>query len=792
MAGEVKKNKVVPLAAEACRWRCDPQKLGFSSTEEVTADERILGQDEAVEALEFGLRNRFKGDNIFVRGLSGYGRMSLINETINQIAPNNLEVPDYLYVHNFEESDKPNLISLPPGLGKEFRNAMDDFSDFAQSELPAYLSSDVVQSKRKELIESTQRKLQELGQPLDQRLRDAGLTLVPMQVGHNVVPMILPVINGNPVTFEEIQKQRLEGRLSEEEFQHLTRRIGGFEKELAELGEQITAVQIKQEQDLRQLFADEARHYVVNRINAVKSRFDFPEVEEYLEQVLNDLINQRLLNDAGDFSRLYRVNLVSTHVVGERPPVVSVTNPTLLNLVGSIDTEFVSGAGFSRTDHLMIKPGALLQANGGFLVVDAREIISEPGAWSILLRTLKTGMFELTQLDPFGVLFSHRLKPEPIPVDIKVILVGDPETHYILDQYEPRFATQFKILADFSDTFGRDDEGFRTYANMLARLAKRDDLNHFRSDAVAMLIEHGARICAQKNRLTSKLGRIADIAREASFLSREKNRTLVEADDVVLSINKGRQRGDLPSRRFRRLITEGSVRIETSGSKIGQINGLAVTSAGPQIYGFPMRVTATVGPGNAGMINIERESELSGAIHTKGFMILSGLLRHVLRLDHPMAFSASIAFEQSYGGIDGDSASVAEFCALLSALTGLPLRQDLAVTSAVDQKGNILPVGSVTEKVEGFFDVCNNRASEGSTGVVIPCGNSEELMLRMDVVDAIVEERFKVYCVETIQQAVELFTGMEFGDLDDPAEGSVLHIARSKAHDFWLSARKKD
>ncbi len=780
------------LEAKDCRWRCDPASLGVTSTEEITPDERILGQDEAVEALKFGLKNRFKGDNIFVRGLSGFGRMSLIDQTINEIAPEKIDVPDHCYVHNFEEPDKPRLISLPAGLGRGFRIAMDEFSDFAQTELPAYLSSDIVKSKRKEVTDTTQRYLQELGRPLDKRLGEAGLTLVPMQIGQNIVPMILPVINGNPVTFEELQKMRLEGGISETDFQALTEKIASFEQELAELSEQITTVQIQQDQKLRELFADEARRYVVNRISVIKNRFNIPAVADFLDQILNDLINRRLMTDVGDFSRLYRVNLVSGHQTGDRPPVVSIANPTLVNLVGTIDAELVPGAGMSRSDHLMIKPGALLQANGGFLIADAREVISEPGAWSVLLRTLKTGMFELTQIDPFGLWLTQRLKPEPIPVDIKVILVGDPETHYILDQFEPRFSTQFKVLADFSDTFSRDAEGFKTYANMLSRLVKRDSLNHFSAGAIAMLIEHGARICAQKGRLTSKLGRVADIAREASFISNENNGSLVEAGDVVSSIQRTRARGDLPSRRFRRLITEGSVRIETTGSAVGQINGLAVTSAGPLTYGFPTRITATIGPGNAGMINIERESELSGAIHTKGFMILSGLLRHLLKLEHPMAFSSAIAFEQSYGGIDGDSASAAEFCCLLSALTVVPLRQDLAMTSAVDQMGNILPIGAVTEKVEGFFDVCESVGLSGSQGVVVPMTNRDELMLRLDVIDAIEGEQFHVYGIETIQQAAELFTGKEFGDLINPADGTLLQIARERAHEYWRSALKKE
>ena len=605
-----------------------------------------------------------------------------------------------------------------------------------------------------------------------------------------MVPMILPVIEGKAVGFDELQKMRLEGRMPEEDFKALTEKISSFEQELAALGEQFTTVQLQLEESVRQLFADEATHYVEKRLGLIKSRFVLPEVTGFLDEILHDLITRRLHSESIDFAALYRVNLVSSRGTHEQAPVISVANPTLINLVGTIDGDIIPGTNLTRSDHLSIKPGALLDANGGFLIMEAREIISEPGAWSVLLRTLRSGMFELTQLDPFGMWNVGRLKPEPIPVDIKVILVGDPETHYLLDQYEPRFANLFKVLADFNDTIKRDASGFDAYSRVLARLAESDGLKPFRKDAVAMLIEHGARICSQGDRLTSRFGRISDVAREASFIAGENAHSEVQAEDVILSIQHSRDRANLPSRRFQRLIADSTILIDVKGEVIGQVNGLAVTSAGPLVYGFPTRITATIGPGHAGVINIERESDLSGSIHTKGFMILSGLFRHVLRLDHPMAFSSSIAFEQSYGGIDGDSASGAEFCCLLSALTNTALRQDLAMTGAIDQKGHILPIGAVTEKVEGYYDACCSLGLTGTQGVIIPRSNSDELMLRLDVVDAIAQGRFHVYSVSRIEQAVELFMGIPFGDLDNPEAGSVLAVARQKAHDYWKLAMK--
>jgi len=371
------------------------------------------------------------------------------------------------------------------------------------------------------------------------------------------------------------------------------------------------------------------------------------------------------------------------------------------------------------------------------------------------------------------------------------VLVGDPALYFLLEEYEPRFAPLFKVLADFSDTLTRDQAGYSAYANVVARLVKSDQLLAFTAEAVAGLIEQGARICAQQGQLSSRFGRIADIAREASFIARRDGNSIVDAKHIKLSITQGRRRAEIPARRFKRLLAEGSLRIDVAGKVIGQMNGLAVTSAGPVIYGFPTRITASIGPGNAGAVNIERESDLSGAVHTKGFLILSGLLRFLLRLKHPMAFSAGIAFEQTYGGIDGDSASGAEICCLISALTDLPIRQDLAMTGAVDQKGNILPVGAVSEKIEGFFEACQTVGATGTQGVIIPAANSREMMLREDVLEAVGAGQFMIYAVSNIYQALGLLLDRAPGEALDLeyTQDTILAIAQHRAHEYWEIAK---
>jgi ATP-dependent Lon protease len=381
------------------------------------------------------------------------------------------------------------------------------------------------------------------------------------------------------------------------------------------------------------------------------------------------------------------------------------------------------------------------------------------------------------------------LKPEPIPVSLKVILLGDADIFHLLDRHDPDFHYQFKVLADFDSEIDREPDGPMRYASVLARLCKEEELLPLHQTAVAKLAEHGARVATRRSKLSARFGRIADIAREASFLAQKENRPHVAGTHVVEAIRRTKARANLPSRRFRQLLKDGTIRVETKGSVVGQVNGLAVMSAGPITYGFPARITASMGAGTAGIINIEGQAQLSGAIHTKGFHILGGLLRHLLQTDHPLAFSASVAFEQSYGGIDGDSASGAEICCLLSALTGVPIRQEMAITGAIDQVGHIQAIGGVNEKIEGFFDTCQDLGLSGEQGVVIPKANSGDLMLRPDVVEACRAGKFRIYAVERVEEALEVLTGRTAGERDEEGEypeESLLGMAVDKAREFWL------
>jgi ATP-dependent Lon protease len=518
---------------------------------------------------------------------------------------------------------------------------------------------------------------------------------------------------------------------------------------------------------------------------------EFPgeDVRIFLSEVVDHVAENALTGKSEDDPiDLYGVNVLIEHDPDPACPIVVENTPTLANLLGSVDREW-GPRGAVRSDYRMIRTGSLLRADGGYLILDVREVLTEPGAWRVLLRTLRTGVLEIVPPEMTWLIMAPSLKPEPIPVSVKVILIGDSMLYYLLDRHDPDFAQLFKVLADFDSVIDREPEGVRQYAGVMARIAEEENLRPFSREAVAALAEHGARIASHGGKLTARFGRVADIAREASFLAKEAEAGRVEAAHVEEAVLRTKRRADLPSRRFRELMANGTIQVQTSGEVVGQINGLAVISAGPLTYGFPARITASIGAGSAGLVDIEAQAQLSGAIHTKGFNILGGLLRCLLQTDHPLAFSASLAFEQSYGGIDGDSASGAEICCLLSALTNIPIRQSIAMTGAIDQKGHIQAIGGVNEKIEGFFDTCKDIGLTGDQGVIIPASNANELMLRDDVIEACRAGKFHVWAVSRVHEALEILTGVAAGERDEDGEypeDSLLGIAVAKAAEYWV------
>ncbi len=780
------------LAPADLRWHCPPEELSFESTEELEPLRGVIGQDDAMDALSFGLEIFAPGQNVFVRGLTGTGRLTLVRRILKEIQPACPLAPDYVYVANFESSERPKLLILPRGRARELRDAIDRLLQFVRTDLAPALESEAMRGRRQAMDEGLEKRLQEIGRPFEDELKANQLSMSVVQVGTEVRPMLMPVIGNEPTPPEKIQQLHANGDLSDEDIQEIQDRIQRFAKKLATVSQDMQKLRLQHAENVRDFYRGEAAGLLEGATRRIREQFPIDAVHRHLDELIADLLRggiDEVQKSEGALSR-YKVNVVLGHHPTEGCPIIVENTPTMSNLLGSIDRRFLPEGG-AVSDHTMILGGSLLRADGGYLILEAMDVLNEPGAWRVLVRTLRTGRLEIVPPEVSGPWGSRMMKPESIPINLKVVLIGDADLYHALDSRDADFPQLFKVLADFDSTIERSPSNIVAYASFLARVSKDEKLPHFDRSAVAALAEHGARIAGRNDRLTTRFGRLTDLAREAAFLAQKSGEKYVSGARVKEAVRRTKRRADLPARKFRERVEDGTIQIQTQGKVVGQVNGLAVISSGPLRYGFPARITATMGAGHAGAINIERESQLSGAIHTKGFYILGGLLRHLLRTQHPLAFSASIAFEQSYGGIDGDSASGAEMCCLLSALTEIPLRQDMAMTGAIDQHGHILPIGAASEKIEGFFDTCQALGMTGSQGVIIPRANVRDLMLREDVVAACAEERFHVHAVDTIQEALELFTDVPAGERDEEGEypeGSLLHTAVERAFEYWTLA----
>ncbi len=785
-----------PLEPSVLRWHCNPEDLPFERTDELLAVPTFVGQPTAMEALRFGLECDAEGQNVFVRGLVGTGRMTLLGQLLEELEPAARPRRSYCYVHNFTDPDRPRLITLPPGQGRPFRRRVTDLAEFIRDRLTEAVNAEPTRSRREAIERQAREEGNALTQPFGRELREANLELVSLQVGPVAQPAILPVVEGRPVPPEEFEQMAAQGQVSEDQVKAYRAQRERFLERLADISAMVREIQSRSAEAVRAVIGEAVREILGGLVEAIRADFPGDDVAAFLHQVIDDVAENRL-TDFGqkgfDPLRLYGVNVVLDHGAGEGSAVVIEHTPTLTKLLGSVEREW-NAQGPTASDHRAIRAGSLLRADGGYLVLEARDVLTEPGAWKVLIRTLRTGFLEIVPAELAFPFLQQPIKPEPIPIRLRVILLGDAQTYSLLDRYDPDFPHLFKVLADFDSVIDRTPDSVRQYAGVLARLAHDEKLPPFQRSAVAALVEHGARIAAQRGKLTARFGRIADLAREAAFIAHKAENHTVTGEEVTLAIQRTRRRADLPARRFREALREGTLNIEVSGEVVGQVNGLAVTHSGPLTYGFPARITASIGAGSAGLVNIDIQSALSGAIHTKGFHILGGLLRHLLQTDHPLAFSASLAFEQSYGGIDGDSASCAEICCLLSALTGVPLRQGVAITGAIDQLGKVQAIGGVNEKIEGFFAACSELGLDGSQGVIIPLANAGDLMLRTEVVEACRAGRFRVWAVATVHEALELLTGVPAGQRGVDGtypEGTLLRTAMERAREFWLKVRQR-
>ncbi len=779
------------VAPEQLRRRVDPAKLPLT-TADVTPLEGTIGQPRAIDAIAFGLEISSPGYNLFVAGPAGSGRESTILGFLQRFAPTRPAPSDWVYLYNFDQPDQPNAIRLPQGRGRKFAADIDGFLQAAQRDIPrAFESEDYVRRRREALSELSQRR-DALFNQLQSYARDQGFAIEITPTGIVTVP----ISQGKPLSDEEFQ------RLSDELRQEMEQRGRELQERIADTLRQVRQLQKVATERVRQLDHDVALFAVGPHLDELREEYsDQPEVLTYLDQVQSDLPEhlddfrtgeseaqqQAPLSSLPGMQReehlaRYSVNLFVDNDDFKGAPVIVERNPTYYNLTGRIDYRATFGA--LVTDFRQIKPGALQRANGGFLVLHVLDVMSNPFAWEALKRSLICAEVTIENLgEQYTALPTVRLRPEPIPLDIKVILLGPPEVYYLLYRADPDFQQLFKVKADFAPDMDWNDEHLSSYAAFISRRVREERLRHFDREAMARVIEYGARLREDQRKLSSRLRNIADMISEASYWAGKAGHDIVQAADVDQAIARWKYRSNLIEERIQEMIDNGTIMIDTTGARAAQVNGMAVIDLGGYPFGKPSRITARVSPGRGSVQSIEREIELSGPIHSKGFLILSGYLAGQYSQQYPLSLSATITFEQSYDEVEGDSASSTELYVLLSALAGLPLHQGIAVTGSVNQHGEIQAVGGVTPKIEGFFAVCKAKGLNGEQGIIIPAANVPNLMLDEEVIDAVQAGKFHIWAVRTVDEGIELLTGQPAGQRDPDGqypEGTVHRLVEER------------
>jgi len=771
MTQKIDSGMTKPLTADQLRPGCTASSLPFKTTAELDDLPEILGQDRAFQAIEFGISVAHRGYNLYVMGSSGLGKHGLIRRYLKTIAIDKETPSDWCYVRNFEQDYKPRALRLPAGQGRVFKKDMKNLIEDIGKAINAAFEASEYQEQVQVIEKSFQSKQSGLLEKHAEQARSQEIDLSHTPSGF----MLTPMIDGRNITEEEFDN------LPDDIKDSIEDKIATFQDELEYLAPEMSRQRREHNIKIKKLNRKVALFSTSSLVKDVKRKYKtLPEVTNYLKGLQEDILHhledfaeaeeeetsndqQHHQSNKKESLQRYQVNLIVDSCNQKGAPVVYLDNPTYQNLVGRI--EYESRSSSPGNNFTLIKPGALLQANGGYLVLDAHKILSTPHAWDALKRSLYAKKVKIENLDQVvGGDVSVTLEPEPIPFKVKVILLGSRNTYYLLHEIDPDFPELFKVEADFEEELWRDDESTLKYARLIASRARKFQLKDLDAAAVARIIEFSSRLANDIEKLSTRLRTIDDLLIETQFWADQSRHELITVDDVQEAIDAQIYRTSRIQGLIQDDIQRGTLMINTDGEAVGEINGLSVFDIGKYGFGQPSRISATVHLGDGKIINIEREVDLSGSIHDKGVLILSALLASRYTRDTPLSFSASITFEQSYGHIDGDSASVAELCVLISALTGLPIQQGLAITGSLNQQGRVQAIGGVNEKIEGFFDICNQRTLTGKQGCIIPAVNVRNLSLRQDVVDAVASGLFNIYPIEHYEQALELLLGMPAGE----------------------------
>ncbi len=797
------------LPPEKLRWRCNPKSIGVRTSAEIKPSREIIGQERALKALRVGLAMNHFGYNIFVTGLSGTGRTTTIKRLLHVFESKRGELRDDCYVFNFKHPDLPIAISLPAGQGRGLKEDMASFIRDLGRDLPALYESQRFQHARKAVLSHFQERQKSVLLDFEKKVKARGFELVQVQMGNLMRPDIAPLVGEKATNLDEIEGMVQEGEFSKEQYETLKSAQALLEKQMAVVFRELRNIEKKAQQSVTELEERLVMPMVDEYIEILKTTYECERVRSYLEEVRSN-IKQNLSRfqktqqtpsppngvqeeeeEEDDFLE-YQVNLLVDNSDAEHIPIVIETNPKYKNIFGTVERVMERG-GVWKTDFTQIKPGSLLQANGGYLVLNALDVLLEPGVWQDLKRSLRTGKAEIHPNEPVYGFAPTGMKPEAIDLNIKVIMIGDSEIYQLLYLRDDDFKKIFKIRADFDYEMDRDNSAVSQYLGFVKMVTEDEKLRHFDREALASLVEFGVRLSGSQKKLSTRFNVLADVIREANYWADQDVSPIVKAKHVLKAIEERIYRVKLLEDKVQEMITDGVIIIDTEGAVVGQVNGLSVYDTGEHAFGKPARITAKTSLGRAGVINIERESEMSGPTHNKGFAILSGYLRSKFAQDKPLIMSASVTFEQSYSGVDGDSASSTEIYAILSSLADVPLRQDIAVTGSVNQKGEVQPIGGVNLKIEGFFDVCKERGLTGEQGVMVPKTNVPDLMLREDVLEAVRKNLFHVYAVSSIDEGVEILTGWKAGNKRPNGSfesRTIYHLVDSKLR-FYAEQWKK-
>jgi len=773
------------LSVNKLRWNCDPEQLGFETTEELPDFNDAIGQKRALRSIDFGLGVDAAGFNLYISGETGTGRTTTIASILNKRAAGEPKPNDWVYVNNFKDSDSAVSLDLPTGMGSELVADMKELVEAFRKDIPKAIESSEYENRRSELLERYQAATNELFQQLEKGAEKlgfalqrtvSGLVIVPQKAGHNYSQEEYDALN-------EKKRQKLEKQGKE-----LTERLNDVLHQVRDQ-EKVT------KEALSAADRELGMSCLGHRLDPLRTKYDgLTKVLAYLDSVQEDILNTlddfkpqvqqpqipgiKMPRQEPSFDR-YQVNLLVDNKEREGAPVVFESNPTYNNLFGRIEHVMQYG-GVAVTDFTMIRAGALHRANGGYLVIDAREVLMNPFVWDSLKRCIRNSEIRIEDvLEQYRFMTMVSLKPEPVQMRAKIVLIGTPWIYYLLFHLDPDYRKFFKVKAEFDSRVARTSETIHDYSLFVASHCRSEGLLPFHKSGVAALLEHTARMADDQEKLSSQFMEIADFIRETSFWASKAGRTIIDGDDVRVAAEESLYRVNRIEERLQELYDEGTIMVDTDGAVVGQINGLSVIGLGDHTFGRPTRITASVYTGQDGMVNIEREVKLSGPIHDKGVLILTGYLGGTFAAERPLSLSASICFEQSYDGIEGDSASSTELYALLSALSGIPIKQGIAVTGSVNQRGVVQPIGGANYKIEGFFAVCRAKGLTGQQGVMIPKSNERHLMLHEDVVKAVEAGQFHIWSVETVEQGIEILTGTKAGTRSKNGrypKGTVYHL----------------